>query len=72
MEPVIDAPPIVVIGGSNSLLRDGWVSWLTKLHPRPDQVVNLSIGAATTAMGLFRLLTADDLPPDPGSCREFC
>ncbi|QBX35068.1 hypothetical protein E4191_10395 [Paracoccus liaowanqingii] len=54
---------MVVIGGSNSLLRDGWVDQLKQLHPDPAGVLNLSIGAATTAMGLFRLLGASDLPP---------
>lgn len=71
IDPVTDAPAIVVIGGSNSLLRDGWVDWLKQLHPNPAQVVNLSIGAATTAMGLFRLLSAIDLPPDPVILWEY-
>ena len=66
-----ETPAVVVIGGSNSLLRDGWVDQLKAMHPRPDQVINLSIGAATTAMGLYRLLSCVDLPPDPVILWEY-
>lgn len=63
------APSCIVIGGSNSLLKDGWVDHLKQLHP--NQVINLSIGAATTAMGLFRLLTRKDLPERPVIIWEY-
>lgn len=66
-----DAPALVIIGGSNSLLRDGWVDSLKRLHPSPERIVNLSIGAATTAMGLFRLLSSDGLPKDPVIIWEY-
>lgn len=62
---------LVVIGGSNSLLREGWVDKLKWLHPDPDRVLNLSIGAATTAMGLYRLLTCKALPPNPVILWEY-
>ncbi|TXH94261.1 MAG: hypothetical protein E6Q73_16215 [Pseudorhodobacter sp.] len=35
---------------------------MKRLHPNPDNVINLSIGAATTAMGLYRMLNHPDLP----------
>lgn len=63
------APYCIVLGGSNSLLQDGWVDHLKKLHP--NRVINLSIGAATTAMGLFRLLTLKDLPERPVIIWEY-
>lgn len=66
-----DAPALVIIGGSNSLLRDGWVDSLKRLHPDPERIVNLSIGAATTAMGLFRLLSSAELPKDPVIIWEY-
>lgn len=66
-----DAPSLVIIGGSNSLLRGGWVDQLLRLHPQPERVVNLSIGAATTAMGLYRLLACDDLPSNPVIVWEY-
>lgn len=55
---------IVVVGGSNSLMKDGWVDKLRSVHPQPDNVLNLSIGAATSVMGLYRLLTVEKLPED--------
>ncbi|MDB6179394.1 hypothetical protein PAF17_18070 [Paracoccus sp. Z330] len=64
-------PSLVIIGGSNSLLRDGWVDQLKKLHPEPERVVKLSIGMATTAMGIYRLLACKDLPPDPVILWEY-
>ncbi|MGX9857613.1 SGNH/GDSL hydrolase family protein (plasmid) [Limimaricola variabilis] len=66
-----DAPSLVIIGGSNSLLQNGWVDQLKKLHPQPERVVNLSIGAATTAMGLYRLLSSTNLPPNPVILWEY-
>lgn len=46
---------VYVIGGSNSLLRDGWVDQLVKLAPE-FEVVNRSIGAATSLIGIYRIL----------------
>ncbi len=66
-----DVPSLVIIGGSNSLLRNGWVDQLKKLHPEPERVVNLSIGAATTAMGIYWLLSSTDLPPNPVIIWEY-
>lgn len=66
-----DAPSLVVIGGSNSLLKGGWVDQLKKMHPDPDRVINLSIGAATTAMGIYRILACKNLPPDPVILWEY-
>jgi hypothetical protein len=57
-----DAPRrLIVLGGSNSVLRDGWTSHLRERGVAGFEVVNLSLGAATTLMGLYRLLAADPL-----------
>lgn len=65
------SPSIVVLGGSNSLLNKGWTDHLKEIHPEPEQVINLSIGAATTAMALYRLLTCANLPKDPVILWEY-
>lgn len=64
-------PSIVILGGSNSLLTDGWVDRLKAIHPNSDGILNLSIGAATTAMGLYRLLSCTELPEDPVIVWEY-
>ena len=64
-------PSLVVVGGSNSLLKNGWVDKLKKVHPDSDRVLNLSIGAATSAMGLYRLLTCANLPDNPVILWEY-
>ena len=53
---------LVIVGGSNSLLRDGWASQLAARCPG-ETMVNLSIGAAPSLMGFYRLLTSDTCPP---------
>ena len=50
---------IYIIGGSNSLMNNGWAHHLAEMMP--GAVTNVSIGAATSLMGLFRLLR-DDVP----------
>lgn len=45
-----------IIGGSNSIFRDGWVSRFAERVS--DPVVNRSVGATTTLAGLFRFLMA--------------
>ncbi|MBU2957068.1 hypothetical protein Q4511_04960 [Paracoccus sp. 1_MG-2023] len=49
-----------IIGGSNSLLRDGWAPQFAQLA-QDRQVVNLSLGAATSLIGIFRILR-DEVP----------
>ena len=61
--PPIEPYPIVVLGGSNSMIQNGWVNRIRANHSNWFAPENLSIGAATTAMGLYRLLSADSLPP---------
>ena len=48
---------IFLLGGSNSLFSDGWVSYL-KGHIETD-INNLSIGASTSLVAIFRFLSAD-------------
>lgn len=64
-------PSLVVVGGSNSLLKNGWADKLKEVHPDSGRVLNLSIGAATSAMGLYRLLTCASLPDDPVIIWEY-
>lgn len=45
---------IYVLGGSNSLFGNGWVSHYAAL--KSQEVVNLSVGATTTLAGIYRLL----------------
>ena len=61
----------VILGGSNSLLTNGWVDKLKQIHPEPERIVNLSIGAATSAMGIYRLLTCTELPENPVILWEY-
>ncbi|MBK4218122.1 hypothetical protein JJJ17_19520 [Paracoccus caeni] len=62
MTSLPDTPFFVVSGGSNSLLKDGWVDSLKKKYSADGSVNNLSIGAATTAMGMYRFLSAPAMP----------
>lgn len=51
---------IVAIGGSNTLLKGGYLSSLAELMPAAT-IVNRGIGATNCAMGLYRLMTCDAL-----------
>lgn len=62
--PLPSAQRIFVFGGSNSLLRGGWVEKLTARATGRFEVKNLSIGAATSVMGIYRLFTSDIRPGD--------
>lgn len=46
----------IVLGGSNSMLAEGWVDLLQRNLSGLARVENRSVGAATTVMGLCRLL----------------
>ena len=51
---------IYIVGGSNSLLKHGWVSVFQRDHA---EVVNLSVGATTSLTGLFRMMTTPEIAP---------
>lgn len=53
---------LVVVGGSNSVLSEGWVGLLREALPDLP-IVNLSIGAATSPMAYYRLVTFGALRP---------
>lgn len=55
---------IFVVGGSNSVFKDGWVSRFSECVGQP--VRNLSIGASTTLAGLYRMILPDG--PAEGDC----
>ena len=53
---------VIVIGGSNSVMREGWYRWF-RIYARDRmdlQVINFSIGAASSLMSVYRIL-ADDI-----------
>lgn len=52
---------IYIIGGSNSLLAGGWASNLRATRSDRFRITNLSIGAATTLIGIYRIL-CDEVP----------
>ena len=52
---------IYIIGGSNSLLSGGWVANLRAGYSDKFKITNLSIGAATTLIGIYRIL-CDEVP----------
>ncbi|MDK3016032.1 SGNH/GDSL hydrolase family protein [Pseudodonghicola flavimaris] len=54
---------IYISGGSNSLLKGGWVHRLRDRLPEDQEIVNISIGAAPSQMGAFRCLHTIDLKP---------
>ncbi|CAM3457027.1 hypothetical protein PANO111632_19445 [Paracoccus nototheniae] len=56
-----DANTVYIVGGSNSLLTGGWSHQLADLAGPGLRVVNLSVGAATTLIGIYRLL-AQEVP----------
>ena len=54
---------IYISGGSNSLLKGGWVQRLRQRLPQEQELINISIGAAPSQMGAFRCLHTIDLQP---------
>lgn len=56
---------IFIYGGSNSLRKDGWAPVFAK-RLEDETIVNRSIGAATSLMAIFRLLTNAETGPKPG------
>jgi hypothetical protein len=56
---------IFLIGGSNTVKVEGWAKRFSDRVPEEFQVVNLSCGAATTLMGLYRFLAHPE-PARPG------
>lgn len=54
---------IYISGGSNSLIKDGWVAKFRERLPEELEVENISIGAAPSHMGTFRCLHTIDLKP---------
>lgn len=51
---------VIAIGGSNTILKNGYLSKLKSLMPEME-IVNRAIGAANSSMGLYRLLSYGDL-----------
>lgn len=55
-----DNSSIIVIGGSNSMLTDGWPFRLRLRMPK-SKIVNLAIGNTNSVMGYYRLTSYYDL-----------
>lgn len=53
---------VFVLGGSNSMFRDGWVAYFASRTK--EDVVDLSVGATTTLSGIYRFMLDDR--PVPG------
>jgi len=54
--------PVIVLGGANSMVVDGWVNLLRREFTALVDVTNLSVGACTSAMALYRFLSFEDRP----------
>nr|WP_204354501.1 SGNH/GDSL hydrolase family protein [Paracoccus saliphilus] len=52
---------ILIVGGSNSLRRDGWVSEFSAAYSGKAEIRNLSIGGASTVMGIYRSFFCDSI-----------
>ncbi len=50
----------IVLGGSNSMIAGGWVNILRRDFHRLVDITNLSVGACTSAMALYRFLNFED------------
>lgn len=48
-----------IIGGSNSLMKNGWVANLRKSYGDSLRITNVSIGATTSLIGIYRMLRGD-------------
>lgn len=54
---------VAVLGGSNSMIAEGWVNLLRRDYAKLVQASNLSVGACTTTMALYRFLSRKDQLP---------
>lgn len=54
---------VVISGGSNSVRKRGWTADLVRRLPAETAVVNLSVGASTSTMGAWRVMTVGGLGP---------
>jgi len=61
----------LVLGGSNSMLQGGWVNLLRRDFGQLAEITNLSVGACTTLMGLFRFLSTANRPTEAAVFWEY-
>ncbi|SDY48345.1 hypothetical protein SAMN05444004_101549 [Jannaschia faecimaris] len=61
----VSAGPLraMILGGSNSMIAKGWVNLMRRDYAALIVADNLSVGACTTTMGLYRLLSQPSRPP---------
>lgn len=56
-------PKILIVGGSNSLRRNGWVSEFAAAYSGEAEIRNVSIGGASTVMGIYRSFFCESINP---------
>ncbi|MBT0778975.1 hypothetical protein [Paracoccus sp. pheM1] len=56
---VVAIPELCIVGGSNCLLSQGWVRQLKAVNQEAFEIRNLSIGAATSLIGIYRILNGE-------------
>ncbi|MCR8550879.1 hypothetical protein M4578_23890 [Salipiger sp. P9] len=73
--PLVAPPPArlpaLVLGGANSMQQGGWVNLLRRYFTQLVEIRNLSSGAGTTAMGLYRFLSTPDRAPGAAVFWEY-
>ena len=55
------SPKIIIVGGSNSLRKNGWVSCFEEAYTGPHSIDNMSIGGASTIMGVYRSFFSNNI-----------
>lgn len=63
--PAVTKKRMVICGGSNSIILNGWVNLLRREFSELAEVKNLSMGASTSAMALYRFLSEATDPSMP-------
>jgi hypothetical protein len=64
-------PRIFVFGGSNSVMKNGWMTHFKAAAEAEYEIINRSLGGATTLMGLYRLFETPELGPGDIAIWEY-
>lgn len=60
----LDKPCTLILGGPNEMVPEGWAALLRRDYAALTEICNLSMGACTSAMALYRLLAQGDRWPE--------
>lgn len=63
MQSNASASKILIVGGSNSLRREGWVSQFEAAYTGDCEIRNISIGGASSVMGIYRAFFCETINP---------